>query len=97
MTQKDGARGAVIVHGLPPEADDIRTWLAQLNLRIEYRGEGLPAESAMVLQQPLRRGRERIYLSGEQKAELLEKHEHRCALCDKSSAGSHRALLRDPR
>ena len=41
--------------------------------------------SAMVLQQLLKR-RERVHLTGEQKAELLEQHEHRCALCDRQSS-----------
>ena len=85
LSRKDAARGAVIIHSLPPEAADIQTWLERLNLGIEYRGEGMPAVSAMVLEQLLKR-RERIHLTGEQKAELLEKHNHRCALCDRQSS-----------
>jgi hypothetical protein len=86
LSRKDGgARGAVIIHGLPPEADDIRAWQVQLNLGVEYKGEGLPAISAVVHQQLLRR-RERVYFTGEQKGELLEQYEHRCALCDRQSS-----------
>ena len=55
-----------------------------MNLGIEYKGEGLPAISAKVLHKLLRH-RERVYLIGEQKAELLEKHDHRCAVCDRRS------------
>ena len=51
---------------------------------IEYKGEGLPAISAKVLQRLLRH-KEWVYLTGEQKAELLEKHDHRCAVCDRPS------------
>ena len=84
LSRKDGgARGTVIVHGLPPEADDIQKWLVQLNLGIEYRGEGLPAVSAMALQQLLKQ-RERVFLTEEQKA-VTGRVLH--------LMGSHRALL----
>jgi hypothetical protein len=85
LSRKDPARGTVVVHGLPPEAAEIQAWLAQLNLGMEYKGEGLPAISMKVLHRLLRH-RERVYLTGEQKAELLEAHDYRCALCDRRSS-----------
>jgi hypothetical protein len=85
LSRRDKGKGTVIVHGLPPEAAEIQAWLEHLNLGIEYKGEGLPAISTKVLHQLLRH-RERVHLTGEEKAELLEKHDHRCALCDRRSS-----------
>ena len=84
LSRKDEKRGTVVIHGPPPEAADIQRWLGNLNLGIEYKGEGLPAISAKVLQRLLR-SRERIYLTGEQKVELFERHDHRCAVCNRQS------------
>ena len=82
-TRRDAdLRGTITVHGVPEQAQEIQAWLERLGLQeaLPYRGEGLPAMSHKVLLHLLRH-RERVYLTGEQKAALLEEHEHRCALC----------------
>jgi hypothetical protein len=77
----DEGRGVVVVHGLPAEAREIQAWLGRLELNLAYRGEGLPNISQKVLLALLKEGRERVYLTGEEKAQLLEAHDNRCALC----------------
>ena len=72
--------GTVVIHSVPKHADEIHQWLNCLGLQQEYRGEGLPSTSYKVLLMLLRR-RERMYLTGEQKAQLLEEHSHKCAVC----------------
>jgi hypothetical protein len=44
LTAGEG-RGAVTVHGMPEEAEEIQRWLARLELKLSYRGEGLPSMS----------------------------------------------------
>ena len=48
-------------------------------------GQGLPAISVQVLLLLVERGKTREYLTGEQKAELLQAHGSRCALCGQTS------------
>ena len=80
-THRDGAKGNVVIHCAPPEFDAIQAWMAQLALGMKYTGQGLPAISAQVLLALVKKGKQREYLSGEQKAEILEVNNHRCALC----------------
>ena len=80
-TARDQAKGVVTIHCAPPEFEAIKLWLAELDLGLKYTGSGLPAISAQVLNLLVKRGKEREYLSGEQKAELLEAYGHACALC----------------
>ena len=53
------------------EFTEIIRWIAELDLGIIYRGQGLPAISAQVLLILIKRGKTREYLTGEEKAELL--------------------------
>jgi hypothetical protein len=86
MTQaRDGQTGTVHIHGVPQHWEETQGWLGRLGL--EYRGEGLPGSALKALQALLRRNRERVYLTGEQKAELLEQYEFRCAICGGPSSG----------
>ena len=85
-TAKDGCKGSVCVHVVPSEFEQIKDWLAELDLGIKYTGQGLPAISAQILLLLVKRGKTREYLSGEQKAELLETHGHLCALCGQKSS-----------
>ena len=79
-TAKDGVKGSICVHAAPPEFEQIKQWLGELDLGIKYTGQGLPAISAQVLLLLVKRGKTREYLTGEQKAELLEAHDFCCAL-----------------
>ena len=85
-TAKDGCRGSVCVHAAPPEFQEIMQWLTELDLGIKYTGQGLPAISAQVLLLLVKHGKTREYLTGEQKAELLDAHGHLCALCGQKSS-----------
>jgi hypothetical protein len=74
LTQaRDGQTGVVHIHGMPQHWVETQAWLERLGL--EYRGEGLPGSALKALQALLRRNRERVYLDGPQKAELLELHD----------------------
>jgi 5-methylcytosine-specific restriction endonuclease McrA len=77
----DGCSGALVIHGLPRHCREIETWVAKLDLGIVYQGQGMAGTSLKVLKLLVRAARERVSLSGEEKAELLEKHGHRCAQC----------------
>ena len=73
---------ACFIHALPEDWPLIANWLAKLNLpNVQYRGEGLPAASLRALQALVRQSRERVWLTGEEKAALLEMYDHRCAQC----------------
>ena len=79
LTKRDNlGKGVVVVHGLPEEAGDIQEWIRNLGIDMPYRGEGLPAISAKVLHHLIRHGREMVWLSGEEKAKLLEQHGFLC-------------------
>ncbi len=73
---EDGIRDLVRSRGL---GDVYRR--QRLDCGIEYRGEGLPGMGLKVLHRLVKLGRERVWLTGEQKAESLEENEHKCALC----------------
>jgi hypothetical protein len=64
---------------MPQHWEETQAWIERLAL--DYRREGLPGSALKALQALIRRSRERVYLDGEQKAELLELHEFRCAIC----------------
>ena len=76
---RDGRTGTVHIHGMPQHSQETLAWVERLGL--EYRGEGLTGSALKALQALVRRSRERVYLDGEQKAELLELYEFRCAIC----------------
>lgn len=79
-----GLKGAITVHSVPERAQEIQAWLERLggmtNSELPYRGEGLPSISHKVLLHLLRQ-RERVYLTGDQKAALLDEYAYKCALC----------------
>ena len=66
---------------MPSEAEQIMQWLDRLQLPLEYKGEVLANISQKVLLHLLKHGKERLYLIGEQKAELLERYDFACAHC----------------
>ena len=57
-----------------------------MSIAMPYRGEGLPAISAKVLHHLIRHGKERVWLAGEEKAELLEQYGFLCALCGRKAS-----------
>ena len=81
----DGVEGRCFIHSVPEYADKICQWLKELGDFMPYRGEGLPNISAKVLVHLLKHGRQRVTLTGEEKAELLDQYNHRCALCNSTS------------
>jgi hypothetical protein len=58
--------GTCTVNGVPERWEEIQAWADRLGL--ECRGEGLPGTAQTLV----KRSSERVYLDGEQKAELLE-------------------------
>jgi hypothetical protein len=76
----DGCVGLLMIHGLPEHCAEIGAWMERLGLS-GYRGQGLAGTSLMVLKLLVRAARERVSLSGEEKAQLLEDYGHRCAHC----------------
>jgi hypothetical protein len=66
---------------LPERSNDIEQWLEALQIDLHYHGEGLPATSLRVLQTLVKRSRERTWLTGEEKAQILEEHDFCCAVC----------------
>ncbi len=77
----EGCTGVVYLHALPEYSPEIEAWVGRLDCGLLYRGEGLPNMSLKVLHRLIKQGREREWLTGEQKAELLEQFDHKCALC----------------
>ena len=55
--------------------------MKRLDCGLVYRGEGLPNMALKVLHRLVKQGRERVWLTGEEKAVILEQNEHKCALC----------------
>ena len=78
----DGSAGVCYVHELPKDAEKLVRWLEKLDIGLEFCGQGLPSLSLQVLQLLVKKNHERVWLSGEQKAELLERFNFRCAVCD---------------
>ncbi len=73
--------GVVHLHALPEHWETIAAWVVRLDCGLDYRGEGLPNMALKVLHRLVKRGKEREWLTGEQKAALLEEFDHKCALC----------------
>lgn len=63
--------------------EEILSWLLNLGLKLVYRGEGLPRTAQGVLLHLLAK-KERVYLTGEEKAELLDAYGHSRAVCGAS-------------
>ena len=82
----DGQVGTCFIHSLPENSEQIKDWLGQLNIGLEYRGEGLPNVALKVLQRLVKGNRTREWLTGEKKAELLEEYDFKCAMCDSRSS-----------
>ncbi len=82
----DGQVGTCVIHSIPENAGEIIEWLKRLDIGLEYRGEGLPNVALKVLQRLVKGNREREWLTGERKAELLEEYDFKCAMCDSRSS-----------
>ena len=48
-TAKDQLKGNICIHAVPPEFEQIKSWLGELDLGLKYTGQGLPAISAQLL------------------------------------------------
>jgi hypothetical protein len=81
LRKSEGGPGVCHIHVLPERSDDIEKWLEALQIDLHYHGEGLPATSLRVLQTLVKRSRERTWLTGEEKAQILEEHDFCCAVC----------------
>ncbi len=66
---------------MPAHSAEIMAWLKALNVGVPYHGQGLPSITYTVLVRLLKRCRERVCLSGEEKHALLEENAYSCALC----------------
>ena len=75
----DGCSGVCRVRQLPQEAAAIQQWLVNLPLKIEWKGEGLPATSQRVFNELLRSER-RSPTPAERKRILVEQ-DGRCYIC----------------
>lgn len=74
-------KGTMVIHAMPEDFIQIEAWLKRLDIGLPYRGEGLPSVSLKVLQTLIKKSRERVWLTGEEKAKLLEEYNYRCAQC----------------
>ena len=77
----DGCVGLLVIHLLPEHWEEINLWLCKLDVDIKYQGQGMSGMSLKVLNHLIRVGRERVYLDGEAKAELLGKYDNKCGTC----------------
>jgi hypothetical protein len=60
---------------------EIMEWLNALSVTLKYTGSGLSNIAGRVLLLLVKHCRQREYLTGEDKAELLEKYDYSCAAC----------------
>lgn len=80
-TKIDAVKGTMTLHVAPDYYQKVMEWLKLLPVQIKYTGEGLPNIAAQVLLLLVKHCRIREYLSGEEKAALLEKYDFSCAAC----------------
>ena len=70
------------IHSVGPYFPQIKEWLKFLpHIKHKYTGQGLPNISLKVLLLLIKQCRIREYLTGEEKAQLLEKYNWSCAVC----------------
>ena len=67
------------VHTMPHDYQEIIELLKHLPVKLKYTGSGLPNIAALVLLLLVNYCRQREYLTGEEKAELLERYDYSCA------------------
>jgi len=80
FTKSEKEEGQCIIHSVPPECHEIIQWLKNLDLGIPYRGEGLANITYKVFSHLVNK-KERIYLTGEEKHELLQQEDYKCSSC----------------
>ena len=80
-TKVDMAKRSMTIHAMPQHSTAIMEWLKLLPIKIKYTGQGLPNIAAQVLLLLVKHCRIRQYLSGEEKAALLEQYNLSCAAC----------------
>ncbi len=78
----DGCTGLLVIHLMPAHWEEIDLWLTKLDLGIVYQGQGMAGTSLKVLNHRIRTGRQRVYLDGEAKAQLLENTTTNAALAE---------------
>ena len=66
---------------MPQYYQEIMEWLKFLPVKLKYTGSGLSNIAGQVLLLLVKHCRQREYLTGEDKAELLEKYDFSCAAC----------------
>ena len=69
------------VHAMPQYYQEIMAFLKILPVKLKYTGSGLSNIAGQVLLLLTKHCRMREYLSGDEKAELLEKYHFSCAAC----------------
>ena len=80
FSRADSEKGTCVIHAMPQDAQDMIQWLKNLDIGLVYRGEGLPSLTYKVLNKLIKE-KERTYLNGEEKHELLEANGYACASC----------------
>ncbi len=78
---EENGPGICYIHSLPEHFGEMQSWLERLDVGLQYRGEGLPALSLKVLQLLIKKGRERTWLTSEEKAAILDECGYACAAC----------------
>ena len=80
FTKVDGEQGACVVHSMPLDAGAMMEWLRTLGCGLKYRGQGLPSLTYQVVVHLIKQ-KERRYLEGEERYEVMERNGFTCALC----------------
>ena len=78
-TRIDAVKGSMTIHSMPQYYQEIMEWLKFLPAKLKYTGSGLSNIAGQVLLLLTEHCRMREYLTGEEKAELLEKYAYSCA------------------
>ena len=74
MSHKD-----LSINVLPDSWHAIEQWCGRLS--VTYSGQGLPSISFHVLQTLLKQGNQRETISGQEKADILDAYNNKCAIC----------------
>ena len=73
-------KGVCVVNALPQDWQEIAAWMENLDCGITYKGEGLAGACYKAFVTLIKK-KDRVYLTGTEKNELLEQYGYACALC----------------
>ena len=76
--------GKTIIHTVPTNLDSILAFVEKLKVHgitLDYKGEGLPAITSRALTALLQRSNQRIYLCEQEKTDLINSQNGKCAIC----------------